>query len=92
MNFGNATVRLHYSLTNFSTGNPESDKTDKTDSDKPGNPPDGNEVVASDEVEEVSSVSKTNSSTGWTVQETVNKTKIKPRPQKVSKLYCKPIL
>ena len=88
MNFGNATVRLNHSLTNSSTGNPESDKTDNKYSDKPSNPPYGNEVVASDEVEEVSSVCKTNSSTGWTVQETVNKTKIKPRPQKVPKLYC----
>ena len=67
---------------------PVSDKTssepNKTGEDNTENPAKESESAASDEVEEISSVSKTESSIcrfGWTVQETVKKTKIKTSAQ-----------
>ena len=58
------------------TGSSEPNKTGEDNTENPAKESD----VASDEVEEISSVSKTESSIcrfGWTVQETVKKTKIK---------------
>ena len=75
---------------------PVSDKTDSSEPNKTGeennseNPPtekaSAASDAASDEVEEISSVSKTESSIcrfGWTVQETVKKTKIKTSARKL---------
>ena len=63
---------------------PVSDKTNSSEPNKTGEDNTENPAkesdTASDEVEEISSVSKTESSIcrfGWTVQETVKKTKIK---------------
>ena len=81
-------------LLNNSDPKPVSDKTssepnktgeDNTEnSENPENPTAKESDAASDEVEEISSVSKTESSIcrfGWTVQETVKKTKIKTSAQ-----------
>lgn len=76
-------------LLNNSDPKPVSDKTssepNKTGEDNTENTENPKESdVASDEVEEISSVSKTESSIcrfGWTVQETVKKTKIKTSAQ-----------
>ena len=75
-------------LLNNSDPKPVSDKTssepNKTGEDNTENPTAKESDAASDEVEEISSVSKTESSIcrfGWTVQETVKKTKIKTSAQ-----------
>ena len=67
---------------------PVSDKTNSSEPNKTGEDNTENPAkesdTASDEVEEISSVSKTESSIcrfGWTVQETVKKTKIKTSAQ-----------
>ena len=78
-------------LLNNSDPKPVSDKiTESSEPNKTGdseNPPtEKASDAASDEVEEISSVSKTESSIcrfGWTVQETVKKTKIKTSARKL---------